>query len=153
MLPSASFGPNVGLSWADRAWSYELRATWLVPRFEETPDKGGVQGAYLSFLGGQTAICWMPGTSQRHAICGGLELGDVMGKGVQVSEGRLGHGLWLAGTATGRLHVPISRQLRLELALQGAVPVLRPEFGFTGNDWRIAPKPWSFRFLTGICWP
>jgi hypothetical protein len=75
-----------------------------------------------------------------------------MGKGSGVSNARLGHGIWLAGTAGLGLVSRISSNISADLRLGVAIPVKRPAFGFDDYSWRFEPLPWSLRLFSGFSW-
>lgn len=151
MLPSVGYGPRVGL-WIDHGrWSIVAGAEWLVPEWVQMPSEVR-RGGHISYLGGQGQLCYAPSRRVRLHGCLGLQAGDLLGKGDGVRAERLGHGLWLAGVSSVAYRPRLWSKLSLDLRLDFAFSVIRPQFGFTGDPWTFDPKTWSLRLAGGFSW-
>jgi hypothetical protein len=150
MLPRLARGPSVSL-WVDRGrLSLVVGVEWLIPQWAPMPTSEVRRGGNLSFLGGQAAGCWQSIPNHWLGLCVGMEAGDMMGKGEGVVNGRVGHGVWLAGAALAVSRMRVLSWMSADLRLGVAFPVKRPEFGFDDYAWKFTPEPWSARVTSGF---
>jgi hypothetical protein len=151
MLPQLAHGPSVGL-WVDRGnWSLVATAIWLMPAWAQMPGTEQARGGHISFLGAGTELCGVL-HAQLIRSCAGIEAGDMMGKGSGVSNGQVGHGVWLAPVASVGIRPKFWAMMGADLRVSFAVPVKRPAFGFDGFNWRFEPHAWSIRLASGFSW-
>ncbi len=152
MLRGLAEGPSLGL-WLDLdQLSLTASARWLIPQWKPMPGSAQARGGTISFLGGELGPCLALSKARLFHACVGVEAGDMMGKGLGVTNTQLGHGLWLAGTSAVAWRPKLWSKLSADVRLGMAIPVKRPAFGFDGYAWRFEPYPWSIRLSSGFSW-
>jgi hypothetical protein len=84
------------------------------------------------------------------AGCAGGELGRISGRGVGVTDPRLGAALWIAGRAELGVGIPIAARLTLLVRVGAALPASRPTFVVNGAVPVHRASAVTFRSLLGI---
>ncbi len=151
LLPGPALGPQAALGLSQGAWRLELGATLLLPRHAELGRSPG-PSSEIDWLGGQLGLCRSWG---RHlGTCLGAELGQLSGTGAGVDEPAAARGWWLAASAGARLQGLLARRaaLSLQLGLELAAALARPEFGFDELGVLHRPAPVSGRLFLGVGW-
>ena len=152
MLPRLANGPSLG-AWFDFGrWSLGVAAKWLVPEWVSMRGGDPRRGGHLSFLGGEVLACGAVVQNRLVGLCIGVEAGDLMGKGSGVTNTRLGHGVWLAGSAEVGFRPRFWSKMSGDVRFGVALPVKRPAFGIDGFTWRYEPHGWSLRLVSGFSW-
>jgi hypothetical protein len=143
-----AFGPQLELAGAlvaSRRSSFAVRvqvaggyAFERSARFTDRPD----QGANMSLAYGGIRAC--PTWSRRRVdvpLCGGVEAGAILGRGVGLAEPRSDRVLWLALTVGSGAEFRLGKYGFLGLGLEGQVPLARSEFEIEGVGvvWRPPP--------------
>jgi hypothetical protein len=146
ILPKFAFGAT-GFFRIQRApWAAELGAGALLPR-SETLATAANTGGTLGWASGLANGCFV--ASQRLALCLGLEVGRVFGKGFGVDVKQPAGSTWVAGAASAVGRVELGGDLSFEGRVALAVPTSQPIFGIDGQElYRISPV--SARLLAGI---
>ena len=150
-LPAVAWGSSLVARYGSSVTWVELSGSGLYPRFAPTvadPNKGGSIG----WFAGQLAACQAPGETWPVAGCLGVELGELFGHGVGMTNQDRGQALWTAVTAGAAFRGQLRHDWGLELRLGAAVPATHPDFGVAGYGPIWHPAVVSARFLVGLSW-
>jgi hypothetical protein len=146
ILPKFAFGATGFFRIQRDRWAAELGAGALLPR-SETLATAANSGGTLAWASGLANACFV--ASRYIAVCLGVEVGRVFGKGFGVDVEHPAGSTWVAGAASAVGRIELGSDLSFEGRVALAVPTSQPIFGIDGQElYRIAPV--SGRLLAGI---
>lgn len=149
LLPGASLGPRLSLGVSDGHWALELAGTLLVPR--QASLAGAAPRAEIRWLGAQLLVCRAARSLLR--VCGGGELGELVGTGAGVDRAETAHGAWVSFVGAAALRAPLGAlPLSWEAGAAVASALLRPEFGFDDVGVLHRAGQFSGRIWLGLGW-
>ncbi len=149
LLPGPSAGPRLSLGVSDGRWALELAGTLLVPR--RATLAGATPSADLRWLGAQVLVCRVARPMLR--LCGGGEVGELMGTGSGVGRPETAHGVWVAFVGAAALRAPLGAlPVSWETGAAVASALLRPEFGFDDVGVLHRAGQVSARVWLGLGW-
>ena len=151
-LPKASFGPELFVRYGSPLRWGEVSISGLWPQFK-AENHSTTRGARFVLAASQLAGCAAPGYGWSVAGCVGVELGDLIGQGVNTDADATKHTLWAAAVAGFVYRGSLGSDWGLELRLGAAIPLRRRDFVVDGPSGLLfTPEPISGRGLVGISW-
>jgi hypothetical protein len=107
------------------------------------------EGEFQLALGGLLICVEQPQSGVRGLGCAGMEVGEIAGQGIGVSDARSGSSSWQAGRAELGLLVPLAPNVHLMGRAGAAIPLVRREFVLDGEPVHRASAV-TFRALAGV---
>jgi hypothetical protein len=147
-LPRWAFGP--ALEGSLRTGGLLVMAQAGLLPSEATMGANQIGGDFTLIFGAVLGCALTELKSITVAGCAGGELGRISGRGVGVSDPRLGAALWIAGRTELGVGIPIATRLTLLVRVGAALPASRPTFVVNGSVPVHRAGAVTFRSLLGI---
>ncbi len=151
-LPKPTLGGALFIRYGSPLRWGEVAISGLYPRIRYESGSS-TKGAQIGWFASQVGGCSAPGHGWPIAGCLGMELGDLIGHGVNTDADRTEHTLWTALTAGFVYRGDLGNDWGLEVRWGVAIPIRRRDFGIEGpSALRFTPGPVSGRGLIGVSW-
>lgn len=149
-LPAPQAVLEAGYRLAGSRWRIELGVIYGPPLRRAYPDEPRVGGRF-QMAAGTARACWRPSAGVvGFPLCGGLEAGAVLGRGIGADTNRQGSGLWVVAVVRPGLEVALARRLDLRLGVEAMVPLFRSAFHVGDRDPLFRVPVVGVRGLAGL---
>lgn len=150
LVPALTGAVRLGYAFERSALRLGVDLTYATPRTIPYPNETSVGGRFQSVVLGVRA-CFVPGAGRITApLCGGLEGGPMLGRGIGVIEARDPIGAWLGALAGAAAHVRVHPRLAVLGGADLLLALRRPAFHLEARETLFRAPPVGIRALAGL---
>jgi hypothetical protein len=150
LVPALTGNVRLGYAFERGVLRIQADATYATPRAITYPAEPDVGGRFQSAVLGARA-CFAP-AARRFALplCGGLEGGTVLGRGLGVTNTRRPVGVWVGGLASATARVRVGPRVALTAGADLVLSLRRPAFHVGTRETLFRSPPVGLRALVGL---
>jgi hypothetical protein len=150
LVPSLTGAVRLGYAFERAALRVQADLTYATPRTITYPDETTIGGRFQSVALGLRA-CFAPSARRVSVpLCGGLEGGPILGRGVGFADTRNPAGAWIGGLASAALRVRVHSRVALTVGADLLVSLRRPAFHVGARGTLFRAPPVGLRALAGL---